>query len=99
MGGKRLIVQSGSTHSSVPFEHFYSKFCAIIIEICFYFVVTPNYTVQLEIPKKQNFLLTSERLILKGPSCMVRLLTVTDTANEENVSFCEVSVQFLHYFL
>lgn len=97
MGGKAQIVQCGSTHSFVLFEHFYSPKDEIIIEIWFYFVA--NHTMGLEIPKNWDFLLISERLILMGPSCIVRLLALTDAVNEEKLSFCKVSVQVMHDFL
>ena len=99
VAGKTQIVQWDSTHSFVPVEHFCSLKDESTIEICSYFLATPNYTVELGIPENWNFLLTSERLILMRPSCMVRLLALTDAVKEENLSLCKVSVQFLHYFL
>lgn len=97
--GKTPIVQWDSTHSFVPFEHFYSLKDEITIGICSYLLAIPNYTMELGIPENWNFLLTSETLILMRPSCMVRLLALTDAVKEENLSLCKVSVQFFHYFL
>lgn len=90
VGGKTEIIQCGSIHSFVLFEHFDSLKDEIIIEICLYFV--PNHTMGLEIPKNWDFLLISERLILMGRSCIVKLLALTDAVNEENLSPCKVSL-------
>lgn len=68
----------------------------IIIEICFYFV--PNQ-MEWEFPKNWDFLVISERLILMGPTWIVRRLALTDAVNEENLSLCKVSIQVMHDFL